>query len=622
MDRAKAKRLLNKKGWTGKEVGQAYLYSLAEQTKAGKAGIPFKPPFTREDLDRMEQSITVQEQYIVFRAYASLYSALVDSSNMAEGQAQQMYSGFYRYLYTLKDCIQADNALAAVEKYPLIMTRCQYERIKAELIKERKAFKTCFYSTIIDYIENIVADLDKAPTAIKKAIEATKKQPCTNSRILSNYNNDMGEGYYTLPDGTRSDKVTSETWQQKLEERFLATHELTVNGEEASSEENLKEFNIRRIVALEKLFFEGIEGVEKACKEKGIDWEAQGFTLEELLKIIEKEIDCTGSIKFNKAAEAAFNTIIESNYNGIVWHTTEEMPDITKYDVLEEPELMHRYRGALTDDAELEQQKTEFIEDYPDLYKATVKELKKLLPTAAKLKEEDYLQPTLTYGDIQAEGLHLYDYFLKVSSRDILDYYYKEETTANMQKRLRFMYSGLAIIEEDSISPSHIADNGDYKEEQSNPYLLLESIDSITDDEERLEEINHYKETLIKPALKYVYAYNTLVDTIAAVYDVNYIESLKKDMSLIESQLESGFNGLLYGFYSNVFGTEEEKARKRELIKQVFSPIYIKELLPDPKRVQEVKKRISASYGKSNAISLVRDLHPLTLEIMGQEEGT
>ena len=31
MDRAKAKRLLNKNSWTGKEVGQASLYSLSER---------------------------------------------------------------------------------------------------------------------------------------------------------------------------------------------------------------------------------------------------------------------------------------------------------------------------------------------------------------------------------------------------------------------------------------------------------------------------------------------------------------------------------------------------------------------------------------------------------------
>lgn len=620
MDRAKAKRLLNKKGWTGKEVGQAYLYSLSEQTKAGKAKKPFKPPFTREDLDRMEQSITIQEQYIVFRAYASLYSSLVDSSNMAEARIQQTYSGFYRYFYTLKDCIQADDALKAVCKHPLIMTRGQYDRIKAELIEDRKNFKTCFYSTVLEYIEDMAADLEKAPAAIKKAIEDTKKHPCTNSRIIENYNDDMGEGYYTLPDGTRSDKVTSEQWQQKLKEHFLATQKLKVNGEKTSPEETFKHYTQERILQLEKLFFEGVEGIERTFKEKGIDLEAKGFTTEEMLQYVKEEVEGLGNIKPYKAIETAFNELIDHLDIKTEWHTAEEVPELTKYDVLAKPELMHHYRGAFVDDIKLEQQKAEFIADYPALYKAAVKELKKLLPAATKIKEEDYLQPLLTYRQIQEAGLTMYDYFLKVDSRDILDYYCKKDNTANMQKRLMLMYSGIAIIEEDTISPSQITENGDYIETESNPYFLLESIDSITDNEDRQEEIELYREFLIKPALKYVYAYNALVDAIAAVYDVSCIDILKKDMSLLQSQLE-GFNELLYNFYSNVFGTEEEKERKRDLIKQVFIPINTEELQPDKERVQAVKDMLAASYGKSNAISLVRDLHLLTLDILGQGEG-
>lgn len=68
MDKIKAKKLLNKKRWTGKEVGKAYIYSLSEQVKAQKEKKKFKPPFTREELDKIEQSIIIQEQYVIFRA--------------------------------------------------------------------------------------------------------------------------------------------------------------------------------------------------------------------------------------------------------------------------------------------------------------------------------------------------------------------------------------------------------------------------------------------------------------------------------------------------------------------------------------------------------------------------
>lgn len=620
MDRAKAKRLLNKKSWTGKEVGQAYLYSLSEQTRATKEKKPFKPPFTRENLDKMEQSITTQEQYIVFRAYANLYSSLVNSSNTAEAQIQQTYNGFYRYLYTLKDCMQADKALEAVEKYPIIMTRRQYERIKSELIDERKAYTTDFYTMVIEYIEYLVANPDKAPDEIKKAIKETINQQYTNSRILSNYSDDMGKGYYTLPDGTRSDKVTSEEWQQKLKENFLASHKLTINGKKADQEETIKHYRLNMLMQLEKLYFEGKKGLERALKEKGIDWKTQGFTLEELLEQIEHEVTMPDSYKFNTALEKAIDTLADRLDSGIVWHSLDKIPELTKHDVLAEPELMQRYKGDFTDNLDTEKKKAEFIKDYPVLYELAVKELKKLLPAAAKLKEEDYLKELFTYEQIHEAGLSMYDCFLQADNRDIIDYYCKEDTSDNMQKRLRVIYSGLAIIEENSLRKDQIAENGDYIENQENPYYMLESIDSIKDDEERQEEISQYKKYLIEPALKYLYAYNALIDIIAAVYDISCIEILKKDMGVLENKIEA-FNGMLYSFYSNVFGTKEEKTRKRKLIKQIFCPINTKELLPDKKRIKALKNKLASSYGKRNANNLVRDLHLLTLEILGHGEG-
>lgn len=626
MNRTTAKRLLNKKGWTGKEVGLAYLYSLSEQKRARITNKKFKPPFTREDLDRMEQSLTVPEQYFIFYDYAKLYSGLVDGANMAECHVQQLYSGFYRYLYTLKDCIQADKALEAVEKYPLIMTRSQYNRIKAELIADRKAFRTSFFMTLINSIQEWAFNLEEAPEAVREAIETTKQQPCTNTRILENYNKDMGEGYYTLPDGTRSDSMSSEEWQQLLQDRYLETHKLTINGEEASLEETVRHFNTERRLELECIFFEGTEGVKKAFKKKGIKWDKQAFTLEEFLEAIERFLEFNTTSNTNRAIEAALDTLLDSGSSGLIWHDAEEVPELTKFDVLEETELIDYYLNFEIDGGGDFANVTEFKQDYPEVYKAAVQELKKLLPAAAKIKEKDYVQPLFTYGEVQEAGLAIHDYFLNVTNRDILDYYCKEDNTENMQKRLRLMYSGLAIIEEDKDGYSgyslkdNIAENGDYIDNQQNPYFLLESIDSITDDEDRTEEVEQYREVLVKPAFRYIYAYNALIDALAAVFDADCIRILKKDISTQESQM-SGFNGLLYNFYAKLFGTPEEKARKRELIKQVYKPILIEELQPDKKKLQEVKDRIAEAHKKGKAASMVSDLHLLVLEILGDKKG-
>ena len=113
------------------------------------------------------------------------------------------------------------------------------------------------------------------------------------------------------------------------------------------------------------------------------------------------------------------------------------------------------------------------MQDYPELYEAAVKELKKLLPNTSKIKEENYLQPILTYGQIKEAGLTMYDNYLNVNITDIIDYYCKQDNTANMQQRLRSFYSGIAIIEEDELHENNITEDGDYIENQSNPVLWV-----------------------------------------------------------------------------------------------------------------------------------------------------
>ena len=644
MNKTQAKRLLKKTSWTGKEVGQAYIFNLAEETKAKKENKTFTPVFDRKNLDRMEQSIATPEQYNIFNAYAKLYTSLIDSLNLVEGNIQQVYSGFYRYAYTLRDCLQADKALKAIEQYPLIMTRKQYDRIKAELMKEKKAFKTSFYENLIEYVEHMAKNLEKAPATIKKAIENTKKQPCTNNRILSNYNDDMGNGYYTLPDGTKSNQVPSNTWHKKLKENFLDSHKFKMNKREISPEDAIIHYITEKRMKLKKIFFEGRESVKqilnKKKAKKGGNYPFEGINdikqilsrkqgkieknnaiLDEILLCIEREIDKTKPVMLykNKKADSNFDEFIDLLKPDATWHTEEQVPELTKYDILIEPELMRRYKGSYADDIELEKQQEEFIEDYPELYDIAIKELKKMLAGTMEIKEENYLQPMLTYGQLHEAGLTMYDYLFKIDSTDIIEYYCKQDNTTNLQKRQRIMYSGIALIQEDTILPNQLTETGDYIGSQNNPYLFLESLDSIANDEEKQEFLNQYMSYLIRPAISYVYAYNALIDIIAKLYDMDFITVLKKDMELLTSQLEA-FNNLLYTFYADVFGTKEEKERKRKLIKKFFEPIILEEMQPNNQKIKEVKELLLANKGTQKEIQLLQDLHSLIINIIGTEK--
>lgn len=616
------KQLLRKRKFTGQEVGQAYLITLAAQKKAQRAGVEFKPPFTRADLDRMEDSITTNEQYLPFKCYTTLYRSLVNTSNMTEANIQQFYNGYYRLVYTLKDCMQADNVLKTIEDYPLIMTQGQLDRIIKELTEERRSFNTSFYSIVSEYVKAAAVEPEQAPKRIRELVEATKAEICTNERILKAYREEFGEGYYTLPDGTRSDSMSLEEWQQLLQDRFLATYSYIINNKEAKPEETIKFHNTQKLLKVYELFYADNEELAAACKEKVIKWQSKDFTMADLKAALEEEIELKGSYKINKAAERAMHILTEEIEDGLEWHYIEPKETLSKYDVLTEFDLFAKYTGDDTeDDIEEKLRYEQLVEDYPALFTAAIKKVKKLLPRAAKLKEADYLQPIFTYGEVADSGLTMYDFFLKnFTDHDIIEYYTREEDTVEaMQKRRRIMFSRLAIIKEDSFTKRSIDESGNYIKSTLNPYCLLESIDSITDDEDRLEEVILFKEYFVEPALKFVYAYNELLDILAAVYDAESIKELKADPAYIETQIAS-FNNLLYMFYGSLCGTAEEKARKRKLIKQTFAPIKTDALKPTAKSVEKVTVKIKACFCTKEAIPLLNDFLPLINELT--ERGT
>ena len=173
------------------------------------------------------------------------------------------------------------------------------------------------------------------------------------------------------------------------------------------------------------------------------------------------------------------------------------------------------------------------------------------------------------------------------------------------------MFRGIAIIQQPE--SYQLTENGDYKE-AINPLSGLDSLDNIAEDTQKRIEIEGLQHHLFIPALSYLYAYNALIELIGAVYDIDGIEVAKFDTSYFESQLE-GFNRLLYIFYYTVYGDKEEKARKRELIKEVFSPVYIEDYKPTEDAIATVKEELMKLGISSTARKTLKDFKSLIAKL-------
>ena len=599
------KSLLSKKGWTGEEVGKALIASLLNDIRY--QGQEHELLFTQADFDKMESSLSTDRDYLAYGVYRDIYSSIVDTYNRGQGLYQQFYNGYYRYVMHLQGAMKADNALKQAEYYPLIMTEEQYRKAERETVEEKKRFGESFYSlvfTLLEYFLNALDNGEKVPADIAKAIEATKKEPAKGHALYSSYNELMGEGYYTLPDGTRSDQMTSEEWQEALKKLYLSSHKLTINGRPATAEETIQHYNGNRLLKGWELFFRGADAIKEAYRERtGKELPEAGD--QEILDELELVLDGIGKDPYNPLRSSLYELYTEETPTE--WHYYTEAPEgLTAYDLLY---LIIDESGSYADLAEQKAKLKAFKTEYKDLYTALEAYIKENVPRAGELKPAQLYKDFIGWGELAEHKIGGFESLLATNTREIIEYLGRQGL--KFADRKRAMFRGIAIIQQPE--SYQLTESGDYKE-ATNPLSGLDSIDNIAEDNQKRIEIEELQHHLFIPALSYLYAYNALIELIGAVYDIDGIEVAKVDTSYFESQLE-GFNGLLYNFYYTVDGDKEEKARKRELIKEVFSPVYAEDYKPTAEAIATVKEELSKLGISSTARKKLKDFESLIAEL-------
>lgn len=603
-------RLLKKKGWTGEEVGKLLIASMLNDIK--QLGQAEKTPlFSQKDFENMESSLTSDRDYVTYGVYRALYNSIIDSFNRGQGLYQQFYNGFSNLLSELREVQNADKAQAILDDTPLIMTESQYNRLEAEAVQTLRGYKESYYSLLFFLLEKCLDVGDEAPEPIRKAIEATKEEPASSKSFSRSYNEFMGEGYYSLPDGRRSDQMTSEEWQKALEEEFLKRHKLTINGEPATVEEAVQSYNVGRLIKNCELFFKGAKAIREFALEK--TGKALERTDEEIEEALSYAIDyvCRASYNPNAAqiAEAlGFATHTE-------WHTYEELPEgLTAYDLLD----------LITDSSQDEETDPNdhlkrFKAEYPEIYKALNAYIEENIPKAKGLKTNQLYKDIVSWGELADAGIIGYQALIQPDEREIVQIWTEgEDTTESKSKRLRTELRGIAILK--NPPKNKIDEQGDYIEKK-NPLQFFQRLYTLEGDESKTEEIQGYKDKLIYPAMSYLYSFNALMEIIGKVYDLPELaEVARYDTSLFESKM-SAFNGLLYFFYHDVYGNEAEKQRKRAIIKEVFSPLEADTLTPSQEAIDDITEELTKLGFSSDARKKLKYLDAFIDRLMNSREG-
>lgn len=580
---ADIKRLLKKKGWTGRELGILELSNMAIMFRQALEGKEPQPIVEQARFREMINGITDRQQGQIYNGYISIHEWLSIRYNIAQTQLQQAQLQYRTLAAYVTDAIFAEDVYHYIEQLPAIITEKQYRDAREAGLKkwlydedgtERGDSLAALIERGISFYTKQLQTNPAKPNPLKAIRKKYIAEPVKSKLILEGYNEVMGEGYYTIEDGSgrRSDTMTAEEWQEAITTPAMKQALKTTDG---SGTEYTQQIATRRLLERAKVIFEG--GTEADADEA----------------------------QQKKDYERGLATPVK-------WHYYEEAPaDLTKWDIVEAG-LMYFYGGLFcgmdVSEGEYLAELEDFLTEFRELADAIIADIEKLYLTG-----KDPLQPLPVEGreplkDIAS--LPLQDWSSTVFSwGDLykLDVYgFKKDAEADttiFDGNKRAILNGIAILRASDLldrSP-RINESGYYVEPDimhtlSN-FTLEAFFPEAEDYADNLEIVETARQTLIE-SYYHLKGYNYALEIIASFYDVPEIAIFQMNTSGIEDKIRA-FNGLVPILYKKILDTDYEdkelKERKLQVLKDLFQPIDY-EALTIPEEKKEAAQQLLVDF--------------------------
>lgn len=541
------KRLLNKKGWTGRELGQIELANMAYMFSQQIQGKDPTPLVTQGEFRKMLNSIKDPIQGGIYNDYIKIHEWLSVAYNITSGQEQQAQSNFKTLLNHITVAQALEKTYAYIDELPIIMTEKQYkdyvEKRTEEIVNPRDGgIGFNLFNMFIEALDSLVSQLQSNPRkanplkALKPKLEA---QLVKDQRILTRYNEVMRRGYYTI-DGTgqRSDSMTPEEWQKAIETPELAEWlDHYEEGEVLPAE-------LERITAIAMADFNG--------------------ATEEEIKAIE------GKYRLVKAC---------------TFHLYEEPPeDLNRWEILQTGDLYAYYRSLESKDPDGEELTDEnytqavtadieaFKKEYPKVFETVLKDMRKYLGDTVDTPIEEWANTVYSWAELYRA--HYYSF-----NKD----YIGDIQIFDGQRRA--IFNGIAILQQSTFNSHTIDKNGYYKApnilQELEPFSLGALFTDYPDYASNAEEVETARENLID-SYYFMLGFNTAIDLITQYYNVPQLEVFKFDTARMAERMKA-FNTMSAMLYKDIKERQYEdkglQAKKLEVLKDFFYPIGYEELV-------------------------------------------
>ena len=586
------KRLLNKKGWTGQELGMLELYNMAELFRQSLDGEEPKPVIDGAEFQKLINNIKDPIQGREYNGYISIHEWIVVAYNIAQTQFQQTQLQFRTLEGYVSKAIIAEDVFRYAEQLPYIITQKQYEKLKAERIEayfkteDGEELESNIFNLVergIEYYYTQLRDNPKKANPLKAIRKKYINEPVKSKIILRDYNEVTGRGYYTLPDGRRSDQMSSEEWQEAITTK-KAKEALTEMKKDLGGYEYTETLAMRRLTEKAKALFNG-KTEEEADKEQ----------------------------KRREYEEGLATPVKWTQY-------TEPPTDLTKWDIIEDELLLNFYPAGLLNEEEDPYSEYNFNTSMQDFYS----EFRELVDFILKDMDRRYFK-----GDeVQASKLELTEWgTTTISWRRLyeLDFYgerAKAEGDINVfNGNKRALFNGIAIVRpSDILKKSRFIDeeSGDYIPPKLNCKLESSSLEAFfTDSEEyadNVEVITDTRQTLIE-SYYFVKCFNHIMSRIAVLYKVPQLDVFLLPIKVLDKRI-AALNELVPVLYKQIMDTDysdkELQAKKLKVLQDYFQPIEYERLTIPEKTKEELEGYLKDFQTfKANSNILIKIMHKL-----------
>lgn len=557
MARREINRLLNKKGWTGAELGRLEIATVMRAYQRALNGEEdTKPEISKEDFNRLVKTLEDPAEGKIYNGYLSVHDWISRASLLAMSQEQQAQLRFNELATPIEIALPAEQLYQYIAELPEIVTEKQYKDLvkkrTEEILHDADSGEPIYYNLFgaiqdaISYYVKLLHENPRKKNVLKPLREKLEKELVKDPHILNRYNEVTANGYYTLPDGRRSDKMTEEEWQKALAPEV---REVMPDPEARFSNAPLK----RKLQVARDLY--------------------NGMTEEE-------------------AYNAHNQRDIESGlFQPVEWHLYEDPPkDLNKWEILESDSLYEYYPvlagedpkdGQTAEEAFMEEA-TAFSKEFPSVVQAILKDMDTTLKgyvfdlSGEPIKKKP---SSLTVEEWYSHFV-IWEDLYKLDAYGFRAMYCGDADIFDSQKRP--IFNGIAILRPSDLSGNRskrINAKGYYSPPKIDEVIDGISLLSYSPDKENyaylVSGLEMARDTLIE-SVYWLTGYNTAVNMVADYYDV---EELKIACIPTESLLErmQAFNDLVATLYMRIkltdYENEETKAKKLEVLKDVFYPI-------------------------------------------------